>query len=65
MTVKDLLAQIASCPPEATVNVAVTDGLEVKMYPATNLQILLHNAEGREIRNLMIVTNVSKQGGMQ
>lgn len=60
MTVKDLLAQLANCTPEATVNVAVTDGIEVKMYPATNLQILTHNVDGREIKNLMIVTNVKK-----
>lgn len=60
MTVKDLLSQIASCAPEATVNVAVTDGLEVKMYPATSLQILSHNTDGKEIKNLMVVTNVSK-----
>lgn len=60
MTVKDLLAQLSNCTPEATVNVAVTNGLEVNMYPATNLQILSHNVEGKDIKELMIVTNVSK-----
>lgn len=60
MTVKDLLTKLANCPPEATVNIAITDGLEVKMYPATNVQILSHNVDGREIKALMVVTNINK-----
>ncbi len=60
MTVKDLLTKLANCKTEATVNVAITDGLEVKMYPATNVQILAHNVDGKEIRILMVITNTSK-----
>lgn len=60
MTVKDLLTKLANCPPEATVNVATTDGLEVKMYPATNVQILSHNVDGKEIKSLMVITNINE-----
>lgn len=60
MTVKDLLAQLANCTPEATVNVAVSNGLEVNMYPANNIQIMTHNVEGKEIKNVMIITNINK-----
>lgn len=60
MTVKDLLAQLANCTPEATVNVAVSNGLEVNMYPANNIQIMTHNVEGKEIKNVMFITNINK-----
>ena len=60
MTVKDLLAQLANCTPEATINVAVSNGLEVNMYPANNIQIMTHNVEGKEIKNVMIITNINK-----
>lgn len=60
MTVKDLLAQLANCTPEATVNVAVSNELEVNMYPANNIQIMTHNVEGKEIKNVMIITNINK-----
>lgn len=61
MNVKDLLAQLANCPPETTVNVAVTDRVEIKMYPATSLQILTQNFEGKETKALMIITNTKNK----
>lgn len=57
---KDLLTQLANCSPDATVNVAITNGIDVRMYPATSIQVLTHNVEGKEIKSLMVITNINE-----
>lgn len=57
---KELLTKLANCSPDATVNVAITDGIDVRMYPATSIQVLTHNVDGKEIKSLMVITNINE-----
>ena len=61
MTVKDILSMLANCPPEASVNVAVNNGIEMQVYPANQIQILVTTIEGKEIKNLLVITNTTKK----
>ena len=57
MIVKDILGILADCSPEASVSVAVMDGVSMNIYPATSVQVLINKVDGKIKRNLVIVTN--------
>ena len=56
MIVKDILSILADCPPEASVSVAVMKGVEISIYPATQVQVLIDKMDGKAAKNLVIIT---------
>lgn len=56
LTVKDLTKIIADSP-DAAISIAVVNGVQMKIFPADQVQVLVNNANGKETRNLVIITN--------
>lgn len=65
MTVKDILSLLADCPPESNVSVAVTEGLQTNIMPATQAQLLVNKADGRKFFNLVISHNKNMSAAAQ
>lgn len=57
MTVKDILNILANCPVEASVSIAISDGIKTDILPASQVQLLVNNVEGRKIHTLVIIHN--------
>lgn len=57
MTVKEILGMIADCPPEAIVSVAISNGVQTTILPASQIQVLVNQVEGRKIFNLVVIHN--------
>ena len=60
MTVKEIINVLADCPPEAVVSVAINSGVQLKILPANNLQILINEVDGRKIHNFMLIATETK-----
>lgn len=56
LTVKDLTKIMVSAP-DAIVSVAVVNGVQMKISPATQVQIMVNNIDGKQVKNLLIITN--------
>lgn len=61
MTVKEIINVLADCPPEAVVSVAINSGVQLKILPASNLQILVNEVDGHKIHNFMLIANETKR----
>lgn len=57
MTVKEILGMIADCPPDAIVSVAVSNGVQTTIMPASQIQVLVSQVEGRKVSNLVVIHN--------
>ena len=57
MIVKDILNILANCPVEASVSIAINDGLKTDILPASQVQLLVNTVEGRKIHTLIIIHN--------
>lgn len=56
LTVKDL-TEILTNNPEAVVSVAVINGVEIRIMPATQIQLMVNRINGKEVKNLLIIHN--------
>ena len=61
MVVKDILSILANCPTEAAVSIAVNDGIQTNILPASNAQLLVNTIEGRKIYTVVIIHNTKEE----
>ena len=50
MIVKEILGVLANCPTDASVSVAINDGIQTNILPASQIQLLINNVNGKILR---------------
>ena len=61
MIVKEILGVLANCPTDASVSVAINDGIQTNILPASQIQLLIKNVNGKKVHNLIIVHNEKEE----
>lgn len=56
LTVKDLTKVLAD-NPNANINIAVVNGVQIRIMPANQVQVMINNINGKDVQNLLIIHN--------